>query len=121
MGARYQSCEHPAVLEISGRRDFGGPHRPPLNLGNATEATKIAGRPSDCPLAGKLARVDFRLLQQYPPDNGHGADVPKSPRRANFCHLRCSKIGPNLTDVGYAMLNFADPTPRLQSVPLLKE
>jgi hypothetical protein len=37
------------------------------DLGNAIESTKIDGRRSRRPLAGKLSPGDFRLLQQYRP------------------------------------------------------
>src|SRR5262249_23773550 len=35
------------------------------DLAEATEATKIAGRRSDRPMAGKLSPRNFGLLQQY--------------------------------------------------------
>jgi hypothetical protein len=37
------------------------------DLGNANEATKIAGRRSDRFMAGKLSPGNFGLLQQYLP------------------------------------------------------
>jgi hypothetical protein len=47
------------------------------DLGNAIEATKIAGRRSDRLMAKKLSPGNFRLLQQYLP----GADLVRQDKK----------------------------------------